>query len=198
MACEGIAIANQSLLSRILSSADATTKGTPDDTKKEVVRHLVKRSCQVGVLSSVIMSMLVYAFWNNIISTFTTSPAIQAAAATTLPFFLLAQSEEMRRRFFGVSKLVNANSSFYFNIVVKGFSLPMNGIIMGGMDWSAAMWSMCASNVACFLVLKLKEESAKMLWMAWVASYAAQGLVLFIRYKSRTRLWSLSSESKQV
>ena len=76
--------------------------------------------------------------------------------------------------------------------VIKGFSFPMNGIIMGGMDWSAAMFSMCASNVACFLTMRfIREESAKVLWLAWVASYAAQGVVLFIRYKSRTgSAWS--------
>ena len=58
------------------------------------------------------------------------------------------------------------------------------------------MWSMCVSNVACFLTLKCYEESAQALWYAWAAFYITQGLVLFVRYKSKTGVWSRTSKSE--
>ena len=60
---------------------------------------------------------------------------------------------------------------------------------MGGMDWGAAMWSMCIANAACFASLQVVEPSSRGLWMAWSAYYMAQGLSGFVRYKSKTGPW---------
>ena len=73
--------------------------------------------------------------------------------------------------------------------VAKGFAFPINGIIMGGMDWGVAMWSMCFANLACFVALRCVEPSARGLWLAWGAYYVAQGLLGFVRYKSKSGVW---------
>lgn len=78
----------------------------------------------------------------------------------------------------------------------KGFAFPVNGIIMGGMDWKIAMWSMCFANAACWSTLKLlslsvasKIISVQGLWIAWAAYYLVQGLVGTMRLASHTGPW---------
>ena len=85
MACEGIAIANQSLLSQTFSERG--------EKIIQPVKYLVKRSCQLGIFSAGLLSCTIYVFWEKIISTFTTSSEIQQAAGRTLPIFLFAQSK---------------------------------------------------------------------------------------------------------
>ena len=65
---------------------------------------------------------------------------------------------------------------------------------MGGMDWGVAMWSMCLANLACFVSIRFVEQSARGLWTAWAAYYLAQGLLGFLRYKSRTGVWKFLKE----
>ena len=113
MACEGIAIANQSLLSRVFATTTTNTSSSDGDNDTESktqqqnkissqVHHLVKRSIQAGIVSAGLFSGLVYAVWPKVISTFTKSPEIQQAAASTLPIFLIAQSKFNKRSFFPI------------------------------------------------------------------------------------------------
>ena len=82
-----------------------------------------------------------------------------------------------------------SHNCIHDELAAKGFAFPINGIIMGGMDWGAAMWSMCIANAACFVSLQVVQPSSRGLWMAWSAYYVAQGLSGFVRYKSRTGPW---------
>ena len=127
-------------------------------------RFIVHRSFQMGALVAGLSSSLIFIFRKQIISVFAKNSEISSSCHGALPLFLVAQ-------------------------VAKGFAFPMNGIIMGGMDWSTSMWGMCFANLSCFVSLRFFGQSIQGLWVAWAAYYLAQGLIGFLRYKSGTGVW---------
>jgi hypothetical protein len=70
------------------------------------------------------------------------------------------------------------------SLVVKGVCFPVNGMLMGELNWSAAFAGMCFANVACFLALQQQSEVPTMrrLWTAWTFYYLAQSLVGVTRF----------------
>lgn len=73
--------------------------------------------------------------------------------------------------------------------VAKGLAFPINGVILGGMDWVASMVSMVCANLACFSTLRLTAGTVRGLWMGWAVFYFTQGMVGLARYSSRTGIW---------
>ena len=181
---DGVSIATQSLLSRYL--AQNTEQGNR-------MSHLViRRSFQIGLALSSILAFVLYFCRGHVISLLTKQPDIHAAALQAFPVFLVAQGKIALSISVWWWQSIFSKFSMFFSwhiAVAKGFAFPVNGIIMGGMDWGVAMWSMIFANLACFVSLALVEHSSRGLWMAWSAYYLAQAFSGLLRYKSKTGIW---------
>lgn len=187
---DGVSIATQSLLSRYLSQE--TEEGVSHS------RFVIRRSFQSGLVLSSSLAFLLFSFRRGIVSLLTKSPEIQAAALAAFPFFLVAQGKSPWSPFVVSIPDGTRRNSFSFTCpVAKGFAFPINGLLMGGMDWQVAMWSMCFANLSCFVALQcITESSVRGLWMAWTAYYLAQGLAGLLRYRSRTGIWRRLQRSR--
>lgn len=73
--------------------------------------------------------------------------------------------------------LVSRVSIIFLIPVIKGFTFPVNGILMGEMNWRATFFGMCLANLACFAALRFGAASIGQLWIAWTAYYLAQGVM---------------------
>mmetsp|Transcript_20585 Transcript_20585/g.28654 ORF Transcript_20585/g.28654 Transcript_20585/m.28654 type:complete len:115 (+) Transcript_20585:2-346(+) len=95
---------------------------------------------------------------------------IQQVALQAIPPFLLAQ-------------------------VVKGIAFPVNGIVMGSMDWKFSMLSMFFANAICFGTLRYPllgsatASSVGRIWTAWTTFMASQAIFGLVRYATRTGAW---------
>ena len=74
--------------------------------------------------------------------------------------------------------------------VAKSLAFSINGIILGGMDWEIAFWSMFTANAACLVVLSAERMSATQIWVGWCAYYVSQAIVGSARYMSKTGVWN--------
>ena len=98
------------MLSREL--ADKTTHSK--SVRAKIVRHLISTSLLLGGGVASLLSLTTYLQRDSILSGLTTSSAVRSASATIFPAVLVTQ-------------------------VFKGLAYPVNGIIMGGLDWVFTM-----------------------------------------------------------
>lgn len=117
--CEACAVAVQTLMAREV--ADSTTPAT---TKAQLLRYLITISVAFGGLVATALSISTYLNRTKILAGLTTNIAVQEAAAVIFPVVLLTQ-------------------------VLKGLAYPVNGILMGGLDWFYSMLVMWLANFAC-------------------------------------------------
>jgi putative MATE family efflux protein len=108
--CEAVAVAVQTMLAREL--ADTETHST--ETRSKLVRHLINTSVVLGGGVAGLLSLTTWWRRDLILQGLTTNPEIRAAAAAIFPVVLLTQ-------------------------VFKGLAYPVNGIMMGGLDWFFTM-----------------------------------------------------------
>ena len=99
----------------------------------------------------------------------TTSAEVQAAAAAIFPMVLATQT-------------------------AKGLCYPVNGVIMGGLDWKYSMLSMWTANLACVGLIKFFSlggaiVTLNQVWTALFVFMAAQLVTGVARYSSRTGIW---------
>jgi putative MATE family efflux protein len=141
--------------------------------KAAVVRHLINTSVLLGGSVAVILSLSTYWRRDWILAGLTTNPAIRSAAAAIFPVVLITQ-------------------------VLKGLAYPVNGIIMGGLDWFYSMNVMWASNAVCLGLLqafKMASGGALLtlteIWWALAAFMGTQVVAGMIRYQSRTGVWKV-------
>ena len=88
--------------------------------------------------------------------------------------------------------------------VAKGLAYPVNGVIMGGLDWSFATAAMWAANAACIgIVLAAKRgllppwlgggagggQSLATLWVGLAAFMWVQVGASVVRFLSGTAMW---------
>jgi Na+-driven multidrug efflux pump len=101
----------------------------------------------------------------------TSNTAIRSAAASIFPAVLLTQ-------------------------VFKGFAYPVNGIIMGGLDWIFSMMAMWAANIVCIGMVKGWSMggtviSLGQIWLALAAFMGIQVVTGIIRFQSKTGVWEV-------
>jgi hypothetical protein len=89
--------------------------------------------------------------------------------------------------------IIPNNVSFYpLYVVLKGLAYPVNGIIMGGLDWKFTMFAMWASNVVCLLLLRLSGNmTLNKIWYSLAAFMGTQVVTGLIRVQSRTGVWKV-------
>jgi putative MATE family efflux protein len=200
--CEAVAVAVQTLLAREMAEAttptaastETTGSSTSENDKKSVqqpiimnpilrakrIRHLIRTSVWCG--GSVAMILSLVTFWRRdaILASLTTNVAIQQAAASIFPAVLLTQ-------------------------VLKGLAYPVNGILMGGLDWWYSMATMWFSNIVCiglvryFVVTNVGAGIATgtgavtlmQIWWALAAFMGTQVVAGILRYEGKRGVWKV-------
>jgi Na+-driven multidrug efflux pump len=169
--CEAVAVAVQTLLARELSVQTITK----DDAiiKASVVRHLIVTSLWLGGGVATTLSFVTYWRQDWILAGLTTNTAIRSASAAIFPIVLLTQ-------------------------IWKGLAYPVNGIIMGGLDWVYSMIAMWIANGVCIgMVYNFATHnlngvaSLGQLWWSLSAFMAVQVASGIIRYESKTGIWKV-------
>ncbi len=76
--------------------------------------------------------------------------------------------------------------------VLKGLAYPVNGIIMGGLDWKFTMFAMWASNFVCLLLLRFSGKmTLNKIWYSLAAFMGTQVVTGLFRVQSRTGVWKV-------
>lgn len=164
------------LIDREYSRELSDTTTYSKSTKAKVIRHLINTSLLVG--GGVATSLSLTTFWqrDSVLRGLTTHAAIQEACKVIFPAMLVTQ-------------------------VFKGLAYPVNGIVMGGLDWLFSMIAMWAANLVCVGMIKgwsLKGVvSLGQIWWALAAFMGTQVVTGIIRYQSKTGVWAvLKAESE--
>jgi len=172
--CESFSVATQALLARELGAA-ATTAGASAHgrgggalTRRQRVRHLLSRALSVGALAATSVSALTLFNGRGVINSLTTDAAVRAVALDALPLVLVCQ-------------------------VLKGIAYPVNGALMGGLDWSMAAATMWLAQAACVCAVGLwggeGPLSLRRLWASLVLLFLTQVVVGLVRIASGTGPW---------
>ncbi|KAL3922730.1 MAG: hypothetical protein SGILL_002050 [Bacillariaceae sp.] len=165
--CEAVAVAVQTLLAREL----ADDKSHSPAVKAKVVRHLINTSLWIGGGVATVLSLTTYLQKDSVLRGLTTNMNVQKAAAAIFPAVLTTQ-------------------------VFKGLAYPVNGIIMGGLDWVFTMITMWAANFVCVGMIKFWSiggavPSLGRIWWALAAFMATQVVTGILRYNSKTGVWKV-------
>lgn len=120
--CEAIAIASQALIGRYFPFKK-------DPQRLSAARHIIRRSVGLGLLVSSVLSALTYLNQHRILSAFTRSPEVHAAAVAVMPIVLVTQ-------------------------LFKALEHSTSGIIMGGQDWKwSSLGASSPCNFCCFVAV---------------------------------------------
>ncbi|CAJ1930502.1 unnamed protein product [Cylindrotheca closterium] len=170
--CEAVAVAVQTLLARELSDTTTYSKRT----KAKLVRHLINTSLLVGGGVAATLSMTTFWQMDSVLRGLTTNVAVQEACRVIFPAVLVTQ-------------------------VFKGLAYPVNGIVMGGLDWLFTMGAMWTANIVCVGMIKgwslNGAVSLGQIWWALAAFMGTQVVTGIIRYQSKTGVWAvLKAESE--
>ena len=161
--CEAVAVAVQTLLAREI----ADTKSRSDYVRARAVRHLMKTSINLGGIVAATLSLTTYLQRSKVLAGLTSNLPVREAAACIMPAVLATQ-------------------------VLKGLAYPVNGIIMGGLDWKFTMIAMWAANIVCVAMVKFGGVmTLNKIWWALAAFMGVQVVTGILRFQSKTGVWSL-------
>lgn len=169
--CESVAVAVQTLLAREMAD-----ESRPPRVRARSVRHLIRSSIVVGGLVAVSLSTLTWFQSDGVLAGLTTDAAIRAASSSILPVVLVTQ-------------------------VLKGFAYPVNGIIMGGLDWRFTMIAMWLANAVCVGVVRFAGAGGDVvtlakIWWALAAFMGVQVVTGIARFRSGTGVWRVLRDAK--
>lgn len=169
--CESVAVAVQTLLAREIAASEVESK----DSKKAIVsakrvRHLINVSIIVGGLVAGGLSLLTFFQREGVLRGLTTDASIREASRVIFPAVLVTQ-------------------------VLKGLAYPVNGIIMGGLDWKFTMLAMWLANFICVGMIQFWAKANVMtlgkIWWALAAFMGTQVVTGTIRFQSKTGVWRI-------
>lgn len=164
--CESVAVAVQTLLAREL--ADTTSHLHP--VRRQLIRHLINTGILVGGGVAALLSLTTFFQRDSVLKGLTSNVDVRNAAAAIFPVVLVTQT-------------------------LKGLAYPVNGIVMGGLDWSFSMIAMWAANLACVGIVKgFALQGALTLgqiWWALAAFMGTQVVTGVVRYESKTGIWKV-------
>ena len=117
-----------------------------------------------------VLSLTTYFQQDSILRGLTSNAAIRDAAAGIFPVVLLTQT-------------------------LKGLAYPVNGIVMGGLDWVFSMVAMWAANFACVGLIRGAASqgavSLGMIWWGLAVFMGTQVVTGILRFQSKTGVWSV-------
>ena len=164
--CEAVAVAVQTLLAREL--ADDQTHSPA--IKAKLVRHLINTALFLGGTIATCLSLTTFLQRDSILRGLTNNVAIREASAVIFPVVLLTQ-------------------------VFKGLAYPVNGIVMGGLDWVFSMVAMWGANIVSIGMISFWSLGGAItlgqIWLALAAFMATQVVTGIIRYESKTGVWKV-------
>ena len=164
---------NSVILSREL--ADETSHSPK--VRAALVKHLINGSIILGGGVAAILSFTTYLQQDSILMGLTTNAEVRSAAALIFPMVLATQT-------------------------AKGLCYPVNGVIMGGLDWKYTMVAMWVANFACVGLIKyFSLRGAVTLNQVWTALFvfmAAQLVTGVARYRSKTGVWKILKENEDA
>jgi Na+-driven multidrug efflux pump len=166
-------VAVQTLLAREL----ADNKTHSPAIKAKLVRHLINTSLFIGGTVATCLSLTTFLQRDSILRGLTNNIAIREASVVIFPAVLLTQ-------------------------VFKGLAYPVNGIIMGGLDWTFSMIAMWGANIISLGMIGFWSlggtVTLEQIWLALAAFMATQVVTGIIRYESKTGIWKvLKGDDKQ-
>ena len=143
------------------------------NVRAKILRHLIQTSLLLGGGIASILSLTTWFQRQSIVRGLTTNAAVQSTCLAIFPAVLITQ-------------------------VCKGLAYPVNGIIMGGLDWVFTMLAMWAANFVCVGMIygwKMTAPGAgglvslNQIWWALAAFMATQVVTGIVRYNSQTGVW---------
>ena len=161
--CEAVAVAVQTLLAREI----ADTKSRSEYVRAKAVRHLINTSIGIGGVVATGLSLTTYLQKSKVLAGLTSNLAVREAAAGIMPAVLATQ-------------------------VAKGLAYPVNGIVMGGLDWKFTMLAMWLANIVCVGMIQFGGAmDLNKIWWALSAFMLTQVVTGIMRFQSKTGVWSL-------
>lgn len=169
--CEAVAVAVQTLLAREI----ADTKSRSKYVRAKAVRHLINTSIGIGGIVATGLSLTTYLQKTKVLAGLTSNVAVREAAAGIMPAVLATQ-------------------------VAKGLAYPVNGIVMGGLDWKFTMLAMWLANFICVGMVQFGGVmDLNKIWWALAAFMGTQVVTGILRFQSKTGVWSLlKAENKKT
>jgi Na+-driven multidrug efflux pump len=155
----------------------ADTKTYSPAVKAKVVRHLINTSLVLGGGVATALSLTTYLQQGSILRGLTTNLAVRSASQAIFPVVLVTQ-------------------------ILKGLAYPVNGIVMGGLDWVFTMLAMWVANFVCVGMIRgwlvastTGAVTLAQLWWALAAFMGTQVVTGIIRYESKTGPWKVLKAS---
>ena len=86
-------------------------------------------------------------------------------------------------------------------LFTAGLAYPVNGIVMGGLDWLFSMIAMWAANFACVGLIRafaMNGGSVTLgkIWWALAAFMGTQVITGILRFESKTGVWKVLRRKK--
>eukprot|EP01041_Mallomonas_annulata_P000297 gene297-533_t len=155
--CEAVAIASQALLARDI----------PFNSDKKITSasHVIKRSLQLGLLSSTALTIATALNQQGVLQSMTKSPEVRIAAAAVMPVVLGTQ-------------------------IFKSLAYSTNGVLMGGLDWTYSSAGMAFAAFLCMVIVKVLPPSLWNIWIGLGAFMATQVVVSSMRFFSGKGPWA--------
>lgn len=176
--CESVAVAVQTLLAREIAGGAVKESASRKNLRARRVRHLINGSILVGGLVAGGLSTLTWFQKESVLRGLTTDGSIREASRVIFPAVMVTQ-------------------------VLKGLAYPVNGIIMGGLDWKFTMAAMWLANFVCVGMLQFWSRGGGVvtlgqIWWALAAFMGTQVVTGALRFSSMTGIWRiLRSEKKE-
>jgi len=169
--CESVAVAVQTLLAReIAGGGNDVGKPIEQHRRAKRVRHLIDGSILVGGLVAGSLSALTFFQKESVLRGLTTDSSIREASRIIFPAVLVTQ-------------------------VLKGLAYPVNGIIMGGLDWKFTMAAMWLANFVCVGMVRFWAKNNTMtlgkIWWSLAAFMGSQVVTGAVRFQSKTGVWNI-------
>jgi putative MATE family efflux protein len=159
LVCESITVAVQALLSRELADESQSL-----ELRKRIGGHIIRTGILSGVGITAILTTILYTRRYSVIQVFSKNREVQEAVLAALPAFLFTQ-------------------------LVKGLAFPINGVMLGGMQWRFSMVITWIANAVCFATLQIGSPSVSQIWTAWSTFFATQAFFGLVRYARHDGIW---------
>jgi len=132
----------------------------------DFLKYVMSWGLRAGLGVSALLSVVTWLAREPLLRSLTSDAAVQAAASAVIPVVCVCQ-------------------------VFKAMAYPLNGSLMGGLDWTfltAAMW---VASLTCVSVARvLGAGSLQGIWCALVTFFAMQCALGLLRIRSGTGIWS--------
>ena len=193
---ESISVAVQTLLSRELADLSHSPS-----MRRKIAAHLIRTSLLSGMGMALLLTSVVYTGRFRIAQVFSTSTEVQEATLVALPAFLTTQCKFPTVSIHPLITIATSNRRRHFLVtytVVKSVSFPVNGVILGEMDWRFSMLISWLANAVCFATLRFPSgpPTVARIWTAWSAFFGTQAVCGLLRYTKKAGEWKKQNENE--